>query len=231
MFSWVFLAPGWGKHSQASPQYPAGGHHTDIPWSSSLCCRYCSSSPRGRAAPCTPLRRGTAPSGTTTSAARWRLGERRHRRPGCGTGDAARGTRHGGAALGAGLPALLPSGGAGGAAPLSITAHVCSDPASLDPAVPPAPKAPGFLSLPRVKSLTTALSSLAARAQRGSLTYRRLLLQRQRDRSPLLDSLRLLSLMPLTWVTRESSRDFGKNDTHKLFGTTKAGPDNSSWHS
>lgn len=62
----------------------------DVPWSSSLCCRCCSSSLRGRAGPCTPPRQGRAPSGTTTSAARWRLArEGLSARPGLGS-------RHGG---------------------------------------------------------------------------------------------------------------------------------------
>lgn len=59
---------------------------TDVPWLSSLCCRCCSSSLRGRAGPCTPPRRGRAPSGTTTSAARWRLArEGPSARPGLGS--------------------------------------------------------------------------------------------------------------------------------------------------
>lgn len=36
--------------------------------------------------------------------------------------------------------------------------------------------------------------------------------------------------MPPTQVTRVGSPIFGNDDTHKLFGTTKAFPDNSSWY-
>lgn len=66
----------------AHPRLPPSTLSGHIPWLSSLCCRYCSSSPRGQAAPCTPPRRGTAPSGTTTSVARWRLGGGGCQRPG-----------------------------------------------------------------------------------------------------------------------------------------------------
>jgi len=80
------------RAGESAARLPPSPPPADIPWSSSLCCRYCSSSPRGRAAPCTPRRRGRAPSGTTTSAARRRLAERRASAPGCRGGQTPPGT-------------------------------------------------------------------------------------------------------------------------------------------
>lgn len=69
---WVLL-PQAGEGTAGFPPSSAG----DVPWSSSLCCHCCSSILRGQAALCIPPRGDTAPSGTTTSAAQWRLGESR----------------------------------------------------------------------------------------------------------------------------------------------------------
>lgn len=163
MLSWVFLAPGWGKHSRASPPAPCRGTqhgHTLVVFT---------------LLPLLQLQ--PERSGSTLHSSPSRHGSIWHHHF-CSTMEAAGEMAlvarlwHGGHGTGGGCsgcwvasPAAFEGcKWAGGAMPLSITAHVCSDPASFDPTAPPASKAPGFLSLLRVKSLMTVLSSLPARA-------------------------------------------------------------------
>lgn len=163
------------RPARLRPRTPPG----DIPWSSSLCCRCCSSIPRGRAGPCTPPRPGRAPSGTTTSAARWRLRERRASAGVSGTGRGHGGTRTRQQRAGDGAAAMPACGrwrrGGREVQPLSPAQPTrATDPRHLRsliaPDCSPAPEAPRFLSPPQVKSLTTAPSSLPAGAGRPVLS-------------------------------------------------------------
>lgn len=139
---WVLL-PQAGEGTAGFPPSPAG----DVPWSSSLCCHCCSSILRGQAALCIPPRGDTAPSGTTTSAAQWRLGESR--------GSVARLQHRVWKSSSAHLWVT-----SGDTAPLSSTPHIeepwtrscwVTCPASPDSTALPASRTPCFLPQPRKK--------------------------------------------------------------------------------